>query len=79
MNGKPTVNDIVELALESERADPIDWADLAVDEHTAYQLMAGHVIEMDEDITVLKAVITHLLVENFVLNLKLLKIIEGNK
>lgn len=62
---------LAELAMEVEVTDPIDWGNLSIDERTAYQLMATHVLEMDHNEITLKAVIVKLLVENFVLNLKL--------
>lgn len=65
------VEQLAELAMEVEVTDPIDWGNLSIDERTAYQLMATHVLEMDHNEITLKAVIVKLLVENFVLNLKL--------
>ena len=61
-----------ELAQESEISDPIDWGMLNIDEQDAYRLIAMHVSEMEDDIVVLKASLTKLMVENFVLNMKLL-------
>jgi hypothetical protein len=63
---------LVELAMEVESEDPIDWGMLAVDEEQAYRLMASQVIEMDFNELTTRAVIVKLLVENFVLNLKLM-------
>ena len=64
---------LVELATQVEMEDPIDWGMLAIDEHDAYKLMATHVIEMNNDDLTNKAIIVKLLVENFVLNLKLME------
>lgn len=64
---------LVELAKEVEVTDPIDWGMLNVNEEDSYRLMALHVAEMDDNTATLKAIITKLLVENFVLNLKLLQ------
>lgn len=64
---------LVELAMEVESEDPIDWGMLAVDEEQAYRLMASQVIEMDFNELTTRAVIVKLLVENFVLNLKLME------
>lgn len=64
------------LAQEVEMDDPIDWGMLAVSEEEAYSLMANHVVEKfgdDPDRLVLLSTITKLIVENFVLNLKLLQ------
>lgn len=71
---------ISDLAKEVEITDPIDWGNLAINEQAAYNMMALSVMEMvqklgDEDQQkkelVLMASLTKLLVENFVLNLKL--------
>jgi hypothetical protein len=64
---------LVELATQVEMEDPIDWGMLAIDENDAYKLMATHVIEMNNDDLTNKAIIVKLLVENFVLNLKLME------
>ena len=61
-----------ELALEAELVDPIDWGGLAISEEQAFNLMAMHVAEMDNNHLTLKAVCVKLMVENFVLNLKLM-------
>ena len=52
--------------------DPIDWSDLNITEKQAYVMMASHVLEMNSHPLTDKAIIVKLLVENFVLNLKLL-------
>lgn len=62
---------LVKLAMETEITDPIDWGELAIKEATAYRLMATHVLEMKNDDLTKDAIIVKLLVENFVLNLKL--------
>jgi hypothetical protein len=73
MNEQSLVDLIVELAQDTEVVDPIDWGQLNIDETTAFRLMATHVLEMDlSEPYVTQAIITKLLVENFVLNLKLL-------
>ena len=65
---------VAQLAQEVEVADPIDWGMLAIDEPTAYLTMAASVIEMfPNEREEILAVITKLTVENFVLNLKLMK------
>lgn len=63
---------IVELAQETEREDSIDWSDLNITEREAFVMMAGHVRDMDLNDLTARAIIVKLLVENFVLNLKLL-------
>lgn len=75
---------ISELAQEIEGPDPIDWGDLSVSESAAYELVANQVYEQYKETEnikgerlVLLATIVKLAVENFVLNLKLLKLYKG--
>ena len=74
---KEEVDFLVDLALECELEDPIDWGLLAITEQQAYQMMASQLLEQfdnvskDHLIPVLLATATKLLVENFVLNLRL--------
>ena len=63
---------LVELAMDNEITDPINWGELNISEKEAYIMMASHVMEMDDNPTVNKSIIVKLMVENFVLNLKLL-------
>lgn len=63
---------LIELAMDNEITDPIDWSELNISEKEAYIMMASHVMEMDDNPTVNKSIIVKLMVENFVLNLKLL-------
>lgn len=66
------IRNLVILAKEGAEFDGIDWGELNINEEQAYIMMATHVLEMPlEDITA-RAVIVKLLVENFVLNLRLL-------
>ena len=67
----PEVTLIVELAKEANIADPIDWGELNITEEQAYVMMAAHVLEMERNHLTDAATIVKLLVENFVLNLKL--------
>jgi len=66
------VDMLVDLAKEVESVDPVDWGMLSVDEDEVYRLVALSVVGLEDNILVLKASLTKLLVENFVLNLKLL-------
>ena len=68
----PAVKALVELAMAAEVADPIDWKELNITEEQAYVMMATHVLEMERNHLTDGAIIVKLLVENFVLNLKLL-------
>jgi hypothetical protein len=66
------IRNLVILAKEGEMMDPIDWGELNVTEDQAYVMMATHVLEMERNHLTDGAIIVKLLVENFVLNLKLL-------
>jgi hypothetical protein len=68
----PDVKVLVELAKEGGDFDPIDWGDLNISEDEAYVMMAAHVLEMERNSLTDGAIIVKLLVENFVLNLKLM-------
>ena len=68
----PAVKALVELAMAAEVADPIDWKELNITEEQAYVMMATHVLDMQRNHLTDGAIIVKLLVENFVLNLKLL-------
>lgn len=68
----PAVKLIVDLAKETALEDPIDWGELNITEEQAYVMMATHVLEMERNDLTDAAIIVKLLVENFVLNLKLL-------
>ena len=66
------VRNLVELAKECDSVDPIDWSELNISEEQAYIMMATHVLEMNRNHLTDGAIIVKLMVENFVLNLKLL-------
>lgn len=72
------IDQLVELAKEGEKEDPIDWGMIPIDEDTAYRNMAEQVLEMMKSYNpadrqaVALAAITKLLVENFVLNYQLM-------
>ena len=68
----PDVKVLVELAKEGGDFDPIDWGDLNISDDEAYVMMAAHVLEMERNSLTYGAIIVKLLVENFVLNLKLM-------
>jgi len=78
MGPLPTTEQLVELAMEGEVTDPIDWNGLNIDKVTAYKLMADQALSMystvgpDRDLVML-SIITKMIVENFILNLKLKK------
>jgi hypothetical protein len=66
------IRNLVFLAKEGAEFDPIDWGDLNITEDQAYIMMAAHVLEMELQDLTSRAIIVKLLVENFVLNLRLL-------
>jgi len=66
------IRNLVILAKEGEVVDPIDWGNLSFTEDQAYIMMATHVLEMERNHLTDGAIIVKLLVENFVLNLKLM-------
>ena len=68
-----TLDQLIELAKEVESADPFDWADVNVDEDTAYQLIAMGVLENELTPEIMLATIVKLCVENLVLNVRLLQ------
>jgi len=66
------IRNLVLLAKEGAEMDPIDWGDLNISEDQAYIMMATHVLEMERNHLTDGAIIVKLLVENFVLNMRLL-------
>jgi hypothetical protein len=74
---KPTVSEVVELAMEAAKEDPIDFGYLTIDEESSYNLVALSLMEREEffdektGMSIMLACLTKLLVENMVLNLKL--------
>lgn len=76
-NQNETVKQLASLAMEAEVSDPIEWGELSIKEQDAYEMMAASVISQIEGLPedqrpiVAMATITKLLVENFVLNIKL--------
>jgi len=69
---------LAELAMEAETEDTIDWGLLPIDEKSAYILMASSVLEIvnnlpeDQRIYVIMSTMTKLMVENMVLNARLM-------
>jgi hypothetical protein len=77
---KPSVSDIVSLAMEAAKEDPIDFGMLKINEEESFKLIALGLLDneefFDEELghVVLLSALTKSIVENFVLNLKLLEI-----
>lgn len=76
------VEQIVDIAEHIEMGDPIDWGMLQINERDAYNTIALGVLEnylagdRDDRDMILLATTVKLLVENFVLNLKLMESIN---
>ena len=72
-----TIQQLAALAQVGEMKDLIEWGELAVTEENAFLMMAAQVLDQmegcpeDQRAVVAMATMTKLLVENFVLNLRL--------
>jgi alanine-alpha-ketoisovalerate/valine-pyruvate aminotransferase len=74
---KYTQEQIIELAKEVELTDAIDWENLPLEKDRIYQIIGSQAYELyanysqsEDGEAILIATVTKLLVENFVLNLK---------
>lgn len=72
-----TLEQIIELAKEVETTDAIDWENLPLNKDSIYQLVGSQAYDLykqyvnaQDGEAIIVATITKLLVENFVLNLK---------
>ena len=65
------IRNLVILAKAASEEDPIEWHGLKITEEQAYVMMATHVLDMERNHLTDGAIIVKLLVENFILNLKL--------
>lgn len=75
-NLQQRIDYILEVVKGLEAEDPIDWSLLSISEEAAYRLIALNVIEHFNKYTpserdIMVATIIKLVVENFMLNLKL--------
>lgn len=73
-----TLEQLIELTNEVESEDPIDWGMLNINEDEALRLIAMDVLEMFPDVdpnnkleVIMLVTVTKLILENFVLNLKI--------
>lgn len=83
MSNKVTIEEIEEIVKEIESEDPIDWGMLAVDEYNAMSMIINQMVEQyntrwallshEDQIKILLASLSKLIIENFVLNVKLRK------
>ena len=75
---KPNLFEIVDLAMEVAKEDPIDFGMLSINEKDSFNLVALSLLEREEffnpeqGATIMLACMTKLVVENMVLNLKLM-------
>lgn len=72
-----TLEEIIELAKEVETTDAIEWDDLPLDKDRIYHLVGSQAYDLykqhantNNGEAIIVATITKLLVENFVLNLR---------
>lgn len=78
------VDAVVELAQEMDLTDPVDFGMLQVGEESTHRMIATSIIDNafkdnptdDELRLMLLATVTHLVVENFVLNQKILAMLK---
>jgi hypothetical protein len=70
------INLVVDLAKVVDNEDPIDFAMLTIDDESVWHLMATNVVEqylpLADNKVVIMATITKLVVENFILNMRLM-------
>ena len=73
------INELIDLAQSVETEDPIDWGLLSISEQDTYKMIATSVLEqyqmwkeMGDSEKIMLSVILKLIVENFVLNYRLL-------
>tara|TARA_B110000503_G_C7015578_1_gene357576 strand:+ start:254 stop:514 length:261 start_codon:yes stop_codon:yes gene_type:complete len=75
-DNQTTIEQLAELAMQSEMSSSIDWNTLNVTKQDAFIMMAKNVIEQmdtlpeDQRAVVAMATMTKLLVENFILNIQ---------
>lgn len=83
MNKTELFETVVEVALEMEHTDPIDFGMLQMSEETAYKFIAAQLLEdilkfetPEEQYIISLATSVHLLVENFILHQKHMRMIK---
>ena len=79
MSVQKLLEDVIELAKEIDKGDPIDFGMLNVTEDAVYATIASQLIEKNEETPeeyrelMMLASCTHLVVQNMVLNMQLYK------
>lgn len=83
MNNMEYVKLVAEMSREVNKEDPVDFGMTLIDEHRIWDLMSSSVVEKylqykdtDAGFIIYLATINKLLVENFVLNYKLLNKVQ---
>jgi hypothetical protein len=70
------INLVADLAKVVDNEDPIDFAMLTIDDESVWHLMATNVVEqylpLADNKVVIMATITKLVVDNFILNMRLM-------
>lgn len=70
------INLVADLAKVVDNEDPIDFAILTIDDESVWHLMATNVVEqylpLADNKVVIMATITKLVVDNFILNMRLM-------
>jgi uncharacterized protein YPO0396 len=79
-NPKSLLDAVVEMAMEMEKTDPTDFGMLPINEEDTYRFIANSIVDkviyvdspLERELMLLSAC-THLVVENFVLNQRLMR------
>jgi len=79
--GKINIDDLVDIAFAVEEGDPIDWGIFKNGKDQSMKMIAASVLEQfdkdsytDEDRLIIMSTITKLIVENFILHARLMKL-----
>ena len=83
---KVNIDTIVDLAFAVEEGDPIDWGAFKNGKEQSVKMIAASIIEQfdketytEDDRLIIMSTITKLVVENFVLHARLLKVEQQNE
>ncbi len=80
------IDQLIEIAFAVEEGDPIDWGLFKHGQEQSMKMIAASILEQfdretwtDEDRVVVMATITKLVVENFILHARLMKLEQNNE
>ena len=83
---KITLDDLVDIAFSADEADPIDWSIFKDGKESTVRMIGASILEQfdkeeytDDDTLVVMATITNLVVENFILHSRLMKLLNTNE